>query len=90
MAKKDYCVTKREIIQQVLTALKGADLLTATNGVGWLGQSSGIQQQVEVAIVAWTQHNDPTPMQGVVALLETLNILTATEAKELQATILVA
>lgn len=81
-------MTKREVIQQVLAALKTADLLTATNGVGWLGQPSGVQQQVETAIVAWTQHDDPAPMQGVVALLETLNMLTATEAKRLQAAIL--
>lgn len=83
-------MTKREVIQKVLTAVKSADMLTATNGVGWLGQSSGVQQQVEAAIEAWTLRDDPEPMQGVVALLETLNLLTSTEATALQAAITTA
>lgn len=83
-------MTKREVIQKVLTAVKGADMLTATNGVGWLGQSSGVQQQVEAAIEAWTLRDDPQQMQGVVALLETLNLLTPTEAEALQVAILAA
>lgn len=92
MASKGNSVTKQEIIQKILSALKSssADMLSASHGAGWLGQASGLQQQAEEAIQAWMQEDNPEPMKGMVALLETFSILTSLEAERLQKAILEA
>lgn len=81
---------KRAAIQKILSSVQSQslDVMNASNGVGWMGQSSGLQQQVGEAILSWTEHDDPQPILGIIELMQTLDILTATEADELCAEIL--
>lgn len=77
---------KREIIQKILSLVEaqGTDILNASNGVGWMGQASGVQQQVSDAIRSWTEFDDPQPLMGVIELLQTLSMVTPAEADRLQ------
>lgn len=77
---------KRDVIQKILSSVQsqGADILNATNGVGWMGQASGVQQQVGEAILQWVEHDDPQPLLGVIELLQTLDNLSQQEADELR------
>lgn len=77
---------KREVIQKILSLIEaqGTDILNASNGVGWMGQSSGVQQQVAEAIRSWTEFDDPQPLLGVVEVLQTLSMITAPESEDLQ------
>jgi len=83
-------VEKRAAIQKILSAIQSQslDVMNASNGVGWMGQSSGLQQQVGEAILSWIEHDDPQPILGVVELMQTFNILTAKETDSLRAEIL--
>lgn len=76
---------KHDAIQKILSAIQaqGADILNVTNGVGWMGQSSGLQQQVDEAILSWTERGDSQPLLGVIELLQTLDIFSASEAAEM-------
>ena len=76
---------KQQAIQKILSAIQaqGSDIMNAANGVGWMGQSSGIQQQVGEAILRWTEYDDPQPLLGAVELMQTLEILSPDEANEL-------
>jgi hypothetical protein len=80
---------KREVIQKILGIIEaqGSDIMNVTNGVGWLGQSSGIQQQVTEAIRSWTEFDDPQPLLGVVELMQTLSMLTQSDANGLEQSI---
>jgi hypothetical protein len=77
---------KRDVIQKVLSSVQaqGADVLNVMNGVGWMGQASGLQQQVGEAVTQWIEHDDPQPLLGIVELLQTLDNLSADEADELR------
>ncbi len=77
---------KRQAIQKILAAVQsqGSDIMNASNGVGWMGQTSGVQQQVGEAILRWTEYDDPQPLLGTVEVLQTLEILSPNEATELR------
>lgn len=83
---------KRDAIKKILSLseAQGGDMMNASNGVGWMGQSSGIQQQLHDAIRSWTEHDDPSEMQGVVEMLRTLSMVTDDEAAELRSAIKLA
>jgi ribosomal protein S9 len=76
---------KREVIQKILSIVEaqGSDIMNVTNGVGWLGQSSAVQQQVNEAIRSWVEFDDPQPLIGVVELMQTLSMLTQADAEAL-------
>ena len=82
-------MTKPEIIQKILSSSQsqGTDVLNAANGVGWMGQPSGVQQQVSESLLMWIEHDDSQPLIGTIALMQTLDLLTATEAETLLASI---
>lgn len=81
---------KTEVIKKILAIVEaqGTDILNASNGVGWMGQSSGLQQQIVEAVRSWTEYDDPQPLLGVVAMLQTLSMITSAEADELQESII--
>lgn len=80
---------KTEVIKKILGLVEaqGTDILNASNGVGWMGQSSGLQQQVVEAVRSWTEYDDPQPLLGIVEMLQTLSMVTSQEADELQQSI---
>ena len=81
---------KREVIQKILSLseAQGTEILNATNGVGWMGQASGVQQQVADSVRSWTEYDDPQPLLGIVELFQTLSMVTQLEAEELRQAIM--
>jgi hypothetical protein len=73
--------TQKEIISRLIRASEAQ--FGNSSGTGWMGQSSGIQQQVASEIATWTETHDDAILHSIVALLETVSGLSSAEAAEI-------
>lgn len=76
---------KQAIIRKILSAsqTQGSSNASFSGGAAWLGQPSGIDQQVTAGLEAWLQRGDTEAIIAVIELLQTVSFLTPTEAREL-------
>lgn len=75
-------MTKKEIVSKLLTATQGQS--TNAGGAGWLGQVSGVQQQVNIELARWNASGNDSILYGIIELLETVSALSGAEANELR------
>lgn len=76
-------MNRKEIIAKILQAAQGQSTNLAGSGAGWMGQVSGVQQQVDQMLSDWTQSKDDAVLHDSIAMLQTMSVLSETEATEL-------
>ena len=76
-------MNRKEIIAKILQATQGQSTNLAGSGAGWMGQVSGVQQQVDQMLSDWTQSKDDAILHDSIAMLQTMSVLSETEATEL-------
>lgn len=76
-------MNRKEIIAKILQAAQGQSTNLAGSGAGWMGQVSGVQQQVNQMLSDWTQSKDDAILHDSIAMLQTMSVLSETEATEL-------
>lgn len=76
---------KQAIIRKILSAsqTQGSSNASFSGGAAWLGQPSGIDQQVAAGIDAWLQRDETDAIIAVIELLQTVSYLTPDEAQAL-------
>ena len=78
----------RAVIHKIIQASANNNgIFSSTGGPSWLGQSSGMQPQINQAIGEWTEKGNAEPLLGVIEILCTTGALTDKEADELRAAI---
>ena len=78
-------MTKKEIIAKILSASQGqsSNLFGVGGGAGWMGQVSGVQQQVSSELAKWESTADDDILRGLIGLPVTVSALSENEADEL-------
>lgn len=76
-----------QAIHKIIQASQGTNNMMFGNagGPSWMGQSSGLQPQVNEAITAWTEKGTAEGLLGIIEILCTIGSITDTEADELSA-----
>jgi hypothetical protein len=73
---------KKMIIGKLLKAYqaKGSSFLEAGAGAAWMFQAPTFQADMNKAITAWVQDDDPEPIKGVVMAMQTYGVLSPDDA----------
>lgn len=76
-----------QAIHKIIQVAQGTNNTMFGNmgGPSWMGQSSGLQPQVNSAIAAWTEKGTAEDLLGIIEILCTTGLITDTEADELSA-----
>ncbi len=79
-------MTKKEIVETLLSASQGqsSTVTSAGGGAGWLGQVSGVQQEVNAELQKWKATRDDATLYSIIELLETVSALSDAEASRLR------
>lgn len=76
-------MNRKEIIATILRAAQGQSTNLSGSGAGWMGQVSGVQQQVNQLLSDWSESKDDAVLHEAVTLLQTMSVLSESEADEL-------
>lgn len=76
---------KKAVINEILRISRQSSnmMYGSVSGLSWAGQPGALQAQLNEAIEAWLKHGDPEPLKGIVAMLQTTNVLSDAKADEL-------
>lgn len=77
-------MSKKTIVNEILRiSRQSSGMMYGSSGLSWAGQSGVMQPQLNEAIEAWLKDDDPEPLKGIVAMLQTTNVLSDAKADEL-------
>ncbi|RYF29283.1 MAG: hypothetical protein EOO17_01995 [Chloroflexi bacterium] len=76
-------MNRKEVISKILQASQGQSTNLAGSGAGWMGQVSGVQQQINQMLSEWTESKDDAVLHDSIAMLQTMSVLSEIEATEL-------
>lgn len=73
---------KKAVISRLLKAYqaKGSNIIEAGAGAPWMFQAPTFQSDINKAITAWLQDDDPEPLRGVIMAMQTYGTLSVAEA----------
>lgn len=73
---------KKTVIGKLLKVYqaKGSSFMEAGAGAAWMFQAPTFQADINQAISAWVQKNDPEPIKGVVMAMQTYGVISADDA----------
>lgn len=76
---------KKVVVEKIFKAYQAqsTNLLGSSSGPSWAFQSQAIQPDLNQAIIAWLKHDDPVPLKGIVTVMQTMGVLSDTEADKL-------
>lgn len=77
---------KQAVIKKLIGAVERQSVNIASNfsGAGWLGQSSNIQTQLNIAIDTWLKRGDNSKIIGIIEVMQTMGLLAEAEASKLR------